>query len=82
MATSNNEFCTRDGAIRLAAKIYEYWQSQGYTVHTTVEQMKNVSFSKGLNVDVWVVRSNLINGVPPEQVRGLKPHKQEVSYND
>lgn len=58
------EWCTRDGAIRLAAIIQAYWAEQGFEVDAKVEKADTEVNG------VYIVRSNMLNGLPPWQ----RPH--------
>lgn len=51
------------GAAELAATIHNFWLAQGYEgIETRVELEQISSISRH---GVWVVRSNMRNGVPP-----------------
>ncbi|MEL6112818.1 MAG: hypothetical protein AAFR20_08440 [Pseudomonadota bacterium] len=56
-----SEYCTNDGADRLARKIQEYWRKQGFDV--SVETIKEgfVSTMRSARTDV---RSDMVNGMP------------------
>ncbi len=48
---------------KLAARIREYWRSQGYDLTTSVEYL-----SAGRHGGVWCIRSDLINGIPQRKL--------------
>ena len=55
---------TKTGAERLAAKIREHWNKRGHVVKVWTEP--NGEYLNALRTAQWfVVRSNLINGLPP-----------------
>ncbi|MEL6507432.1 MAG: hypothetical protein AAGL18_03800 [Pseudomonadota bacterium] len=60
-----NEYCTNDGADRLARKIQDYWRKQGFEV--SVETIKEgfVSTMRSARTDV---RSDMVNGMPRRSV--------------
>lgn len=53
--------CSQSGAQSLAARLAAYWHAQGYP--------KAKHWTEAVNPDlvgtIWVVRSNLVNGMPP-----------------
>jgi hypothetical protein len=55
---------SRSGAEYLAQRIASYWFSQGYVVETMVVP------SSVFHDMVWVVRSNMINGLPRRRQDG------------
>ena len=65
-----NEYCTNDGADRLARKIQDYWRKQGFDV--SVETIKEgfVSTMRSARTDV---RSDMVNGMP------RRPLSEQVS---
>lgn len=55
------EFCTNDGASRLALKIREYWHKQGFDVTVETHKEGFVSTMRSARIDV---RSDMVNGMP------------------
>ena len=55
------EYCNRNGAIALKAKIEAYWAARGYSVEV---ELKNAGFHPAMR-SRYDVRSNLKNGLPP-----------------
>lgn len=60
-----NEYCTNDGADRLAQKIQDYWRKQGFDV--SIETIKEgfVSTMRSARTDV---RSDMVNGMPRREL--------------
>lgn len=56
------DFETDEGARELARRIRKVWAEQGHTVEGRIEKQ-----SRGSSGSVYVVRTNLINGVPAEE---------------
>ena len=62
------------GASELAATIRNFWLAQGYEgIETRIELEQISSISRH---GVWVVRSNMRNGVPPRWKRDVSPVRQ------
>jgi hypothetical protein len=59
-------FCNRQGAELLAFEIQEFWHKRGYT-QVRAEVVLGPRSNKGGHVAV--VRTNLVNGLPPELVK-------------
>ena len=60
------EWCTREGAEALKAKIEAYWAERGEHVQVWTEQR---GFESALRGAHFVVRSNLVSGLPsPAQI--------------
>lgn len=55
------EFCTNDGASRLATKIQDYWKKQGFDVTVETQKEGFVSTMRSARTDV---RSDMVNGMP------------------
>lgn len=56
----------RSGAHELAAEIQAWWHKRGFPqVRVWVEQV----FGKECARETWGVRSNLVGGLPPREVR-------------
>lgn len=60
-----NEYCTNDGASRLAQKIQEYWRKQGFDVVVETHKEGFVSTMRSARTDV---RSDMVNGMPRRSV--------------
>jgi hypothetical protein len=69
---ATRELCTESGATQLAADLDAWWHSRGYTsvrhwpewlafARTTGKRSDQLGRSSG----TWIVRSNLVNGMPP-----------------
>ncbi len=56
-----SDFCTRDGALALKAKIEAYWRDRGMDVMIT---MQNVGFHPAIRAARFDVRSDMVNGMP------------------
>ena len=55
------DFCDRDGAGRLAAKIEAFWKKRGFDVAV---EMKDEGFVSTMRSSRTDVRSDMINGMP------------------
>lgn len=64
---SEHRELTEAGAHRLAAAIRAYWLERKYAPEITVQTMPTPWDSK--QSTVFVVRSNLVNGLPPPSSR-------------
>jgi hypothetical protein len=61
------DYCTQEGAEGLVKALTAYWTAKGYTTHKFwVEGAKEPSKSLHMRHSMWVVRCNLINGLPPK----------------
>jgi len=58
------EWCTREGAEALKARIASYWEDRGYPVQVWIEQR---GFESALRGAHYVVRSNIVSGLPSPQ---------------
>jgi hypothetical protein len=56
-----NDFCTEDGAKRLARLIEEYWRDRGYSVDVKLIEAGFMPAMRAARTDV---RSNMVNGFP------------------
>lgn len=56
-----NDFCSRDGALALKAKIEAYWRERGQHVMIALH---NVGFHPAIRAARYDVRSDMINGMP------------------
>jgi hypothetical protein len=50
------------GAWALAARLRDHWHEQGYEIEAWVEAVRTESKE---NRHIWVVRTNLVGGLPP-----------------
>jgi len=62
------DYCSKDGAHKLAKKIEEYWRAKGSKqIDTWVEPGARVSGSESTSANVrFDVRTNMVNGLPPD----------------
>jgi hypothetical protein len=58
---ASNDFCTRDGALRLKERIEAYWRERGYDVNI---ELQEAGFMPALRSARTDVRSNMVNGMP------------------
>lgn len=59
------DFCSRDGAHALKAKIEAYWRDRG---HNVMVALHNVGFHPAIRAARFDVRSDMINGMPRSAV--------------
>ena len=57
----SDDFCNKDGAEKLKAKIEAYWAERGYEVQVDLRDAGFVSTMRSARADV---RSDLVNGLP------------------
>lgn len=55
------DFCSRDGAAALKAKIESYWRERGQNV---LISLQNVGFHPAIRAARYDVRSDMVNGLP------------------
>lgn len=78
------DWCSSDGAKRLALKIQAYWQERGYDVDLKLVEAGFLPAMRSARTDV---RSDMVNGMPrrtapggaearPAVRRGLNAHQQ------
>ena len=60
-STGESDFCSRDGAHALKAKIEAYWRDRG---HNVLVALHNVGFHPAIRAARYDVRSDMINGMP------------------
>jgi hypothetical protein len=61
---------SREGAETLCKRLSEYWTAQGYTTHRFWVENQPVGLASRMSYrNLFVVRTNLINGLPPFQSR-------------
>ena len=56
-----SDFCSREGAAALKAKIEAYWRERGQNVMIS---MHNVGFHPAIRAARYDVRSDMVNGLP------------------
>lgn len=61
LSAGESDFCSRDGAQALKAKIEAYWRERG---HTVMIALHNVGFHPAIRAARFDVRSDMINGMP------------------
>jgi hypothetical protein len=57
------DWCSAQGAAWLAGKIRAYWLSRGHWVEVQVQE-NTEKVHKSHACGIWVVRSNLVRGMP------------------
>lgn len=55
------DYCSKDGAAELAAKIESYWAERGHLVSVSCAE---TGFHPTVRHSTWIVRSTLRNGLP------------------
>jgi hypothetical protein len=58
---ASNDFCTREGALRLKERIESYWKDRGYDVNIELLEAGFMPAMRSARTDV---RSNMVNGIP------------------
>ena len=56
---ASNDFCTREGAMRLKERIEAYWKDRGYDVNIELHEAGFMPAMRSARTDV---RSNMVNG--------------------
>lgn len=56
-----SDFCSREGASRLALKIQDFWRKRGFDVSVETRSEGFVATMRSARTDV---RSDMINGMP------------------
>jgi hypothetical protein len=67
--SGGSDFCSRDGAQSLKAKIEAYWAERGHKVQI---MLHNVGFHPAIRAARFDVRSDMVNGMP-RAASGKKP---------
>ncbi len=75
---SESDFCSRDGAQSLKAKIEAYWAERGHKVQI---MLHNVGFHPAIRAARFDVRSDMVNGMP-RSASGKKPAPPEAYIED
>jgi hypothetical protein len=68
----DSDFCSRNGAQVLKARIEAYWRERG---HTVTVALHNVGFHPAIRAARFDVRSDMVNGMP----RGVGAPKRKPS---
>ena len=72
------DFCSREGALALKAKIEAYWRERGQHVMIALQ---NVGFHPAIRAARYDVRSDMVNGMP-RTTSGKAAPAQEVFVED
>jgi hypothetical protein len=67
-----SDYCSRDGAMALKAKIEAYWRERGQEVMVALH---NVGFHPAIRAARYDVRSDMVNGMP----RGALKTKRQTT---
>jgi len=68
-----SDYCSREGALALKAKIEAYWRERGQDVMIALH---NVGFHPAIRAARFDVRSDMVNGMP--RAAAKKPHLAPV----
>ena len=68
-AAPEHDYCSREGAFRLKAKIEAYWAERGKTVMVT---LKNVGFHPAIREARYDIRSDMVGGLPRAQAPAIE----------
>jgi hypothetical protein len=60
-----NDTMSRNGAARLARRLEEYWHARGYYTARFWAEPYEERFAKIGTYEIFRVRCNLVNGLPP-----------------
>jgi hypothetical protein len=77
LAQGETDYCSREGASALKAKIEAYWRERGQNVMIV---LNNVGFHPAIRAARFDVRSDMVNGQP--RAPGARPKLQEVFLED
>lgn len=76
VSAGESDFCSRNGAMALKAKIEAYWRERG---HTVLVALHNVGFHPAIRAARFDVRSDMVNGMPRSAVSAkAKPAPQPI----
>ena len=67
---TETDYCSRDGAIALKAKIESYWRERGQEVMLSLH---NEGFHPAIRAARYDVRSDMINGMPRNGFKAAAP---------
>jgi hypothetical protein len=71
-----NDSLTQAGAESLAYRLRQFWRDKGYAITTRVEARAPKPTDGAKAFAFFQVRSNLVNGLPPEDCRIVPPVKE------
>jgi len=71
-----SDYCSREGALALKAKIEAYWAERGQNVMIALH---NVGFHPAIRAARFDVRSDMVNGMPRT---GRKSAQQDIFVDD
>jgi hypothetical protein len=74
-ARGESDYCSRDGAMALKAKIESYWRERGQEVDIALH---NVGFHPAIRAARYDVRSDMVNGMPRSVVDAKRPSTEPV----
>ncbi|WP_239590841.1 hypothetical protein [Vitreimonas flagellata] len=78
-----SDYCSREGAVALKAKIEAYWRERGQDVMIALH---NVGFHPAIRAARYDVRSDMVNGMPRKRSAGAAAPKEtfveEFDVND
>jgi hypothetical protein len=72
------DFCSREGAVALKAKIEAYWRERGLDV---LLSLHNVGFHPAIRAARYDVRSDMINGMPRAALKTAQNEQKSVSVS-
>lgn len=70
------DYCTKEGAEELAARIVNYWADRGYSITVSTHEM---GFHETVRHTNWIVRSTLKNGRPEKSAHAVLTHAKTAS---
>jgi hypothetical protein len=68
-SAGDSDFCSRNGAQILKARIEAYWRERG---HTVTVALHNVGFHPAIRAARFDVRSDMVNGMPRSVSAGAR----------
>jgi hypothetical protein len=74
-----SDYCSRDGAMALKAKIESYWRDRGQEVTIALH---NVGFHPAIRAARYDVRSDMINGMPRSVIGADRAYAEPVQTDD
>jgi len=78
-APGESDFCTRDGATALKAKIEAYWRDRGQHVMISLH---HGGFNASIRAARYDVRSDMVNGMPRTNLKGASQRGQQSAHDD
>jgi hypothetical protein len=70
-----SDYCSRDGAMALKARIEAYWRERGQDVMIALH---NVGFHPAIRAARYDVRSDMVNGMPRGSLKTHRPSAAPV----